>query len=470
MKKIIYILVLAFGTYACTGQFEEINTNPNEAIEVSGDLLLPTVIFNLADMSVYGTYGFGDIVAQYMAHYEYNDIDIYRWTSDGRFWGIYDYLQDISDIKDFGVENDLPNYEAVALILEAYSFSILTDAYGDVPYSEANQAEEGIISPAYDTQQSIYEGILANLKKANEIIDVSGTISGDILYGGDMMKWKKFANSLRVRLLMRTLKVRNISADLQQILDNPSANPIFEGHADEAIYFYAGSTPDLSPYSTGRGREYEYFLAMPTHHLVDLLLQNNDPRIHEWLGYKVNDDGTLEYLGVAPGQVLGDIGRPGDFATKDTSYFSDPAKITAIFMTYSELNFILAEAAETGIITGDAKGYYEAAVQASFTQWNVEMPADFLTTTVPYETGNTDRIYEQKWLALYHTGVEAWFDWKRTGKPAFIQPGPGNLNGNKIPVRLMYPSLEQSVNGTNYNAASQRIGGDNINSRVWWDK
>ncbi|MEZ4773619.1 MAG: SusD/RagB family nutrient-binding outer membrane lipoprotein [Bacteroidia bacterium] len=470
MKKILSLLILVLTSYACTNHFEEINTNPNEAVEVSGDLLLPTVIFNLADMSVNQSYGFGDVVAQYTANYEYNDIDIYRWTSDGRFWGMYDYLQDISDIKAFGVKNALPNYEAVALILEAYCFSILTDAYGDVPYTQANRAAEGIISPAYDTQESIYEGILSSLEKANTLIDPSGTISGDILFQGNMNKWKKFANSLTVRLLMRISNVKDISSTLQQMVDNPATYPVFESTGDDAIYYYAGSTPDLSPYSSGRGREYEYFIAMPTNHFVDLLLANNDPRIHEWLGYKVNDDGSLEYLGVAPGQVLGDIGRPGDFSSKDTSYFSEPAKISGIFMTYSELNFILAEAAETGLISGNAQNYYEAGVQASFAQWNVEMSADFLTTVVPYEAGNTDRIFEQKWLALYHTSVEAWFDWKRTGKPAFLQPGPGNLNGNKIPVRLMYPSLEQSVNGSNYNTASQRIGGDNINSRVWWDK
>jgi hypothetical protein len=98
------------------------------------------------------------------------------------------------------------------------------------------------------------------------------------------------------------------------------------------------------------------------------------------------------------------------------------------------------------------------------------MPGDFLTQSVPYDANNLDRLYEQKWLALYHSGIEAWFDWKRTGKPAFIQAGPGNVNNGLVPVRLQYPSLEQSVNASNYQTAAQRIGGDNINARVWWDK
>ncbi|GAB4426203.1 MAG: SusD/RagB family nutrient-binding outer membrane lipoprotein [Bacteroidia bacterium] len=467
MKKLLYLLALALSAAACTAGFEDINTDRNRPLSVTGDLLLPTVLFDLADFSVNQSFGLGDIVAQYHGSYEYNDLDIYRWTSDGSFWVLYDYLQDIRDIEQYGVENDLPGYEAVGLILKAYAYGQLTDAYGDVPYSQANQAEAGIIAPAYDTQEAVYDGILAALERANTLIDSETYVDGDILYGGDMMAWKKWANSLRVRLLMRVSRVRDVSAALQQIVDDPATYPLFESTADDAIYRYQGVSPDLSPYSEGRGREYEYFIAMPTTRFIGLLQAHDDPRIHTWLGYK---GGTTEYIGVEPGLNLGDIGRPTAYASKDSSFFYDPAKIAAIFMTYSELNFLLAEAAATGIITGDAKAYYEAGVAASFEQWGVGMPADFLTSHAPYEAGNLDRLFEQKWLALYHTCTEAWFDWKRTGKPAFIQAGPGNVNGDQVPVRLMYPSLEPSVNATNYTAAAQRIGGDNINTRVWWDK
>jgi hypothetical protein len=467
MKKWLYIFTLALLATACTANFEEINTNFNQPERVTGDLLLPTVIFNLADLTVNQSFGLGDITAQYHGHYEFNDLDIYRWTSDGSYWGLYDLLQDVRDIKQYGITNELAGYEAVALILESYAYSLLTDAYGDVPYSQANQAETGVISPVYDSQEAVYEGMLAALDRANMLIDGDATIAGDILFAGDMTAWKKWANSLRVRLLMRISGVRDVSALLQGIVNDPITYPLFGSTGDDAVYHYSGSVPDLSPYSEGRGREYEYFLAMPTTHLIGLLEAHEDPRIHEWLGYK---GGTTEYIGVEPGLNLGDIGRPTAYASKDTSYFYDPARISAIFMTYSELNFLLAEAAMKGMISGDAQAYYEAGVTASFAQWGVEMPADFLTSRVPYDAANADRLYEQKWLALYRTGTEAWFDWKRTGKPSFIQPGPGNVNNNQVPVRLMYPSLEQSVNATNYSAAAQRIGGDNINTRVWWDK
>lgn len=470
MKQSLIIISIFTILTACTKGFEDLNTNNNEPFRVTADLLLPTVIFNMADLLVNQTYGFNDVVAQYTANYEFNQLDIYNWTSDGRFWTVYDFLQDISDIKNYGKENDIPNYEAVGLILEAFNYSLLTDAYGDVPFTEAIRAETGIISPKYDTQQSIYSTILNNLDQANNMIDESGSISGDILYNGDMSLWKKFANSLRLRLLMRISNVQDVKAQMQQIVDNPDTYPVFTSNEEEAIYDYTGVTPNISPYSTGRGREYEYFIGVPTTHFVNLLLAHNDPRIHEWLGYKNNEDGSFEYIGVAPGQNQGDIGRPSDFSSLDTSFFENPGKIDAIFMTFSEVNFILAEAAEKGMIQADAKVLYETAVQASFNQWGVEMPAEFLEVDAPYEAGNLDRIYEQKWLALFHSGVEPWFDWKRTSKPDFIKAGPGNLNNGLVPVRIMYPSLEQSVNASNYSEAAQRIGGDNINTRIWWDK
>ncbi|HMQ50213.1 MAG TPA: SusD/RagB family nutrient-binding outer membrane lipoprotein [Saprospiraceae bacterium] len=467
MKKYLFSIAILLGVVSCTQDFENINTNPNEPITVSGDLLLRSAIFDLSNLLVSETYGFTDIVAQYTANYEFNQLDIYNWTSDSRFWYLYDYLQDVKDVKRYGSENELPNYEAVALILEAFSYSILTDAYGDVPFSESNQAEVGVLSPVYDTQASIYGNILAQLEQANQLIDESSSIEGDLLYGGDMHKWRKFANSLRVRLLMRTSNVQNVSAALQAIVDNPAQYPVFESIDDNAVYYYSGVTPDISPYSSGLGREYEYYLGIPSTHFVNLLLENSDPRIEEWLDEHEKEDGILEYIGTAPGQDQGDIGRPGDFASKDASYFYDPAKISAIFMPFSELNFLFAEAAHRNIIGGEAADWYEAGVQAAFEEWGVTMPDEFLSVAVPFDENN---LFEQKWLALYHCGMEAWFDWKRTGKPDFIQAGPGNVNNGQVPVRLMYPSLEQSVNATNYQAASQRIGGDNINTRVWWDK
>ncbi len=464
MKKILFIIIII--AFASCESFEELNANKNQPENVSGDFVLPTVIFNLSNFVVSETYQFGDNISQYTATYEQREFDEYDWTSDNSFWVLYDYIQDAKVVEEYGIENQLPNYEAIALILKAYMFSMITDAYGDVPFTDANKALDGILSPAYDTQESIYTDLLSILENANNMIDVAnGNLSGDILFGGDMIAWKRFANSLRVRLLMRTSNVTDISAQLQEIIDNAASQPLFESNADNATYHYSGALPDISPFSRGVGREYSYFLGVPTTHFVRELMDNNDPRIHEWMG--VNADAGM-YVGVEPGLNLSEVGRPNEFASKDSTFFNEPGKITGIFMTYSELNFLLAEAAQRGLITGiDASDYYNEGVSASFDQWNVSMPADFLTTTVPYTEEN---LFIQKWLALYHTGTEAWFDWKRTGHPDFIQAGPGTRNGGRVPVRLMYPALEQSINANNYEDATSNIGGDNINSRVWWDQ
>ncbi|HAA11920.1 MAG TPA: hypothetical protein DCE41_09565 [Cytophagales bacterium] len=462
MKKLFIVVLIALSFWGCE-TFEELNTNRNEPESVSGDLVLPTVIFELSNFVVNQSYWFGENVSQYTATYEQRAYDEYNWTSDGTYWALYDIIQDAQVVAEFGEENDLPNYQAIAMILKAYMFSMMTDVYGDIPYSEANQATAGIIAPVYDTQESIYQALMEQLDQANAMIDVSTSVSGDILFQGDMMRWKRFANSLHIRLLMRSSHVQNISADLQSILNAPTMYPLFESTDDDAAYQYSGSLPDISPYSNGVGRLYSYFLGVPTTHFVRELQENNDPRIHEWLGVSAD---AGEYVGVVPGLNLSEVGRPNEFAAKDTSFFQEPAKIKGIFITYAELNFLLSEAALEGFITEDPVDYYARGVQASFDQWGVGMPADFTSATAPFTEEN---LYTQKWLALYHCDAQGWLDWKRTGFPDFIQAGPGTRNGGIVPVRLMYPALEQSVNASNYETAASRIGGDNINSRVWWD-
>ncbi len=474
MKKITYLLII-IELCGCTSDFEDLNTNPNNPNTASENLLLPTVIFDLSNIIVNETYNFGDVIAHYAAQYENNSIDIYRWQADDRFWTpMYKILQNINDIKLIAEENNNDNYKAITLILEAYIFSIITDAYGDVPMLESNRTEEGLINPVYDSQQDIYTLLFEKLEEANDIINQSDPIDGDILYGGDTSKWKKFANSLHLRLLLRISNIQNVDSKMMTLLNNPDIFPIFDSNVDNAIYKYTGNLPDVSEISqTGGGRGYEYYLRVPTTHFIDLLSNNSDPRLELFVSPRdcdVNNPDCVSDLlqGLEPGQSISNNGRPADFSRRAVSFFESPTKIQGIFMTFSELNFILAEARENGfIMTSDAETYYNTAIQASFEQWDVTIPSDFLTTTIPYDN-NTDRLYEQKWLALYHSGVESWFDWKRTGKPSFIQAGTGNLNDGKVPVRLKYPSLEQSVNTENYENASAAMGGDNINSSSWW--
>jgi len=466
MKKIVLFILTIVAISSCTNQFDAINTNKNQPTSAEPKFLLPTVIFDLANNSVLAAYDFGEVISQYGGYYEYNALDIYNWGSDSRFWSLYNYLENVKDIKKQAIANGNKNYQAIALVLESYMTSILTDSYGPIPYSEANKADEGIYSPKYDSQQSIYNSLLDNLTQANSLFDPNNSVDGDILFQGDMLKWKKFCNSLHVRLLMRISNKEDVSQRLKDIVSNPATYPLFESNNDNVVYKYSGTFPDLSPRSTGIGREYEYHIVVPTTHLVNLLVANNDPRLQEWIDPSVVSN---SYDGLQPGLTLDQIGEPANYARRSDGYFYNSSKISALFMTYSELKFLLAEARERGLISSSsAQSYYNEGVQASFEQWGLSMPTDYLTTTAPYSNSN-DVLYQQKWLALYHTGVEAWFDWKRTGKPSFIAPGPGAQNNGLVPRRLIYPSIEQSVNITNYQKATQSIGGDNINAKVWWD-
>lgn len=467
MKRIVLsIILLSVWMTSCTNELDEINTDHNNPQEVPPSLLLPTVIFDIADLLVLENYDFANIVGQYSANYEFNEIDIFNWTSDDRYWTLYASIQNAHDIKQLGIAEGNANYEAVGKILLAYGFSILTDVYGDVPYAEANKAEEGNYTPVYDSQEFIYSDIIQSLTEANAMIITDENISGDVLYNGDMMKWKKFANSLKLRMLMRSSNVQDNTNAIAEMVSNVAEFPLMESNSDNAAYYYSGDLPDANPMSSSRGRTYEYYLGMPTSHLIDNLVANGDTRLAVWFDPV---EGTNEYLGTDPGQSMGSIGRPEDLSRKDPSFFDDPSKLPSLFITSSEVQFLLAEAAESGVIDGDPSTYYDRAVSLSFEQWGAEMPMDFLTTTTPYDATN-ETLAIQKWISLYHNSLQGWMEWKRTGLPSFIQAGTGNVNSDQFPVRMMYPALEQSVNATNYTNASEALGGDNINSRTWWDK
>lgn len=466
MKKIILLITLFTFSVSCTDGFEEINTNKNQPTTSQPKQLLPNIIFNLANSNVSDSYNFGDIVAQYGGNYEYNELDIYNWGSDDRFWEKYKWLNDIYDLKKQAIALNDKNYEAVSLILETYSMSLITDTYGDAPYLEASRGEEGILKPKYDSQEEIYTQLLLNLDKANSIIETKLKIEGDLLFNGDMLKWRKFANSLHLRLLMRISNKKNVSLTINEIVNKPSQYPIFQSNADNATYFYSGSYPNISPMSDGINRLYGYNIVIPSTHLVNTLIANSDTRLDEWID---PIEGKNNHLGLLPGLTLDKIGEPTNYSRRAEDYFYTKTKIASLLMTYSELNFLLAEASQRNLITnGNAQGYYNTAVEASFKQWNVTMPANYLTTIAPYNS-TTEVLYVQKWLALYHTGIESWLDWKRTGKPSFIKAGPGSKNNGKVPRRIMYPSLEQSVNSENNNKALQKMGGDDINKKIWWD-
>lgn len=489
---------------SCDKDFEEINTNPNVPTVVTPDLLLSGVIRNTLNNQVGEAWGIGNIVVQHTAKIQFVNEDRYLWNERNSLWNtVYGNMRNLQAVIDFA-ENAEPvqnNYLGVALVLKSWMFSLVTDAYGDVPYSEASKAKQGIYQPKYDLQESIYDGILADLKRANEILGTSSeAIAGDLLYGGgaaSVIKWRKLANSLRLRYLMRISERKNVNAEMQAIISNPSLNPIFESNADNAALKYLVSAPNQWPLYTTRVGSFDEFRLSKT--LGDYLTSIQDPRLAVFARptEKSVADGTPKIEGIPNGledtEALSYNGGPQNVSRvgltfsclvcNDNGPAPAPDAARSIIMSYAELQFILAEAREKNMIsTGNAETFYLNGINANFdyyesivpVSYNIDLtlPANYFTQTEVAYTGTVNdklrKIGTQKWIAMFFNGLEAWFDWRRTNIPALV-PGQDNLNDDKIPVRYIYPTIEQSLNGTNRNEAVSRQGADNLNSRVWWD-
>lgn len=231
IKRIILIFTAILTVVACDKDFEEINTNPNVPTTVTPDLLLSGVIRNSINDQVNEAWSIGNIVIQHTAKIQFVNEDRYLWGERSGVWNsVYGNMRNVQNIISFAEKSEpvQNNYLGVALIMKSWMFSIATDTYGDIPYSEATNGKlSGNYVPRYDTQEEIYNGILADLERANDILGTSAeAVSGDLIYGGSVAKWKKLANSLRLRYLMRLSNKRSVNAEMQAILDNPSTNPI----------------------------------------------------------------------------------------------------------------------------------------------------------------------------------------------------------------------------------------------------
>ncbi len=507
IRRITLVFAVMFTVMACDKNFEEINTNKNVPTAVTPDLLLAGVIRNTINNQVGDAWGIGNIVVQHTAKIQFVNEDRYLWGEQNGIWNtVYGNMRNLQNIIDYA-EAAVPvqnNYLGVALIMKSWMFSLATDAYGDIPYTEATKGKtDGIYLTTYDTQETIYDGILADLKKANEILGTSAeTLSGDLIYGGgtgSIIKWRKLANSLRLRYLLRISNKKDVSAEMNAILSNPAQNPIFENITDNAVLVYQVSAPNQWPLYTTRVGSFDEFRLSKT--MGDVLTSFNDPRLAVFARpTQVSvSAGTPVITGIPNGledtQALSYNGGPQNISRvgytfaclvcNDTGQAPPVANASrGLLMTYAELQFILAEAREKGLVTtGNAETYYTNGILANVLYYksivpadygiNLDLPADYFTQTGVAYTGDTTekltKIATQKWIALFFNGLEAWFDWRRSGLPA-LTPGSSNLNNDKIPVRFVYPLSEQSLNGPNRAAAVSRQGTDDINTPVWWDK
>lgn len=494
---------------ACDKDFGEINTNPNSPETVSSSLLLPTIIRNTTNEITGKAWGYGNVVMQQTAKIQFTNEDRYNWGPQGNPYStFFDTMRDLKNIIEISTAANQSNYVGIAMVIRASLYSFMTDAYGDLPYTEATKAREELNYPKFDTQEAIYKGILAELEEANALLgSTTESVEGDILFNGDVLSWKKYANSLRLRLLMRLSDRMDPSEAMQKIIADVATYPVFTANDDQAALQYLQDVPNQHGlYTTRSGSFDEYRLS---ENMESVLKDLNDPRLFAY-AQPTTDSGAgiigevEDYQGVPNGMAdeealayapSGDPAKGGSNFISKVGYLwscaactslANPIGAQGILMSYSELQFVLAEAREKGFITtGSAEEYYRKGIQASFDYFKsryelIDLPqiaeklevdnSYFAQQGVAY-TGTSEeklsKIGTQKWLALYFSGLEAWYDWRRTDYPK-ISPGPAAYI-NSVPVRFMYPSSIQSLNKENYNAVIARQGPDAITTPVWWD-
>jgi hypothetical protein len=520
-KYLIPGLILLF-VGSCTKDFEEYNTNPNlpGLSQAPADMLLTNAIESLTDRvhEIFVGHEMGSCWVQHMAKVQYTDEDRYLFrmgvvnTTWASLYSASGY--DVYTILKIAEANDMPNYKGVGLVLQAYITSLLTDLFGNVPYTEAwkGAVEDGfIIKPVYDSQESIYTDMLAKLDEANTLLADAPDVAGDILYGGDVALWQKFANSLRLRLLLR-MSAKNptlVTTEMTKMVDDPDTYPIFESNDEHAALDYLGSAPNNHPINENRKTRDDHRVSKT---LVDLLYTNNafvDWRISLYASLDGNDD----YEGLPNGLTSSKAAAYNDNGVKFTSKigsFYAQANTPGMLMSFAELQFILAEAAHKTYIPGGetaAEAYYLEGIWASYNQnhdyfatelddawgsyfagqgWDgdqdiVEFAYEhylangahtYDKTTyygVAYDTDNAmEQIAYERWVAGFDQGLQSFIEWRRLDIPALV-PAEDGLNSGKIPVRFQYPSDEYSRNSENLNTAISAQGADDLNTRVWWD-
>ena len=469
-------------------EFEEMNENPNEPISVAPDVLFPSAIRQSMNTMVTESFLLGNNAAQLTSKTLRTEVDSYNWNAFPTVWeGMYESLTDVMVVQDAAVEQGNQNLEGAAIVMKSWILATLTNAYGDIPYFDAIGGDEGNFTPAYDNQEAIYADILSELARADGLLaSGNGSISGDILLGGDATKWRKLANSLQLRLLMyASNQLSDAPTQFAQIV---STGNIMTSNDDNAVLNYLNSFPNqfpLIPLKTG-----DFDAVALSENSFNLLSGYDDPRLARFARPDNDDYTNPTFSGAVNGSNSANCTKAG--SRLGAKYYNYPNQTTAsdigistangILMTYAEVEFLLAEAAAKGWITDDIETHYENGVEASLDYYEVDYGTfgwadfnDFYLNSGVACNAVTD-IWEQKWISLYFTGLEPYFEVRRwyfesgmdwNGIP-FLTPPCENLNNDNLPMKFLYPGEEQSLNAENYQAAIQRLGGSNdFNATIW---
>lgn len=505
----------------------QIDKNPNSPEQVSSNYIMTYVLSNTGK-AFFSLGRDGSKIGAAMQYMQAGTnegaavINQYAWTQEN--WDTYyDILRNNQLIYEKGVKENNRLFQGIALTMRALVYGLLTDLYGNIPYSQALNASSGLFFPKYDEQQTVYKGVLADLKQAVTLLNSLETkdavnSTSDILYKGDGAKWRKFANSLRLRYALRLADKRSEMSALDvniQAEFTEAAADAFTSNADDASMLFPGISADNSAAGGPLNSPNPNYLLKPGKPFVDKLITLNDPRLQRWVqpvlrkwDAKVTKETTVTVKNMY-GESYSVVYVPATTASADTSLYvglpiglpitqaiaynkgndataynnernpyisflheryrkNTDTYVPMNLMTYSEVEFILAEAALAGTFGAtDAEGHYKKAIRASMDKAGVftvsyDFEKYYAQPSVAYAsaTNKQERILEQKWLSSWF-GIQSWFDWRRTGYPA-LKAGEVAQYGKALPVRYMYPVPNQDPSYlTNYNAAVERLGATN---------
>ncbi|MBG6109945.1 hypothetical protein H4V97_001505 [Flavobacterium sp. CG_23.5] len=482
MKKIVLLISFLALTISCTDDITGLNTDTKNPTSAKPEFLFTNAQKTLVDQMVNSSVNrnvFRMLVQQW-TETTYPDESQYNLTTrpipDTHFTTLYrDVLRDFKEsnilltkVVTAGASEAtiVANKKAIVEIMSVYTFSVLVDSFGDVPYSEALDIE-GHPLPKYDDAQTIYKDLIARLTAAQAALNTSESSFGtaDLIYNGNTAKWKKFANTLRLRLAINMADVDAAYASTQATAAITAG--LITSSSDNANLNYLGAQPNANPLyvdlvASGR----KDFVIADT--FVDKLNTLSDPRRAKYFTFA---PGTTIYRG----GIYGASNSYTNFSTVNSTLLAP--SFPGTILTNSETEFLLAEAAARGIAAaGVAATHYNNAITASMNDWGVDPAATVVYLAAnPYNGTSTatwkKSIGEQSWIALYNRGFEAWNTWRRLDFPALVVPATTYADIKSVPTRLTYPAGEATVNATNVSAAAAKItGGDKLTSKIFWDK
>jgi hypothetical protein len=472
MKKIIFSIAVIFLMMAsCVKDLSTLNVDPKNPRNVPSYTLFTNAQRTLANTLASSNVNLNiwRLILQYWQETTYVDesqYDLGTRAINDNIWNAF-YRDVLTDFKesskliptDVSDPNVQKNQLAISEIMQVYTWYYLVTTYGDIPYSEALDIDKPF--PKYDNAATIYSNLLTRLDAAIGNLNAAHESFGDadVIYGGNVAAWKKFANSIKLKMGMTIADAD--AAKAKSVVESAVAAGVFTSNNDNAAFQYLSGPPNTNPIwvdliQSGR----KDFVGAST--IVDEMGVLDDPRLDDYF--------TVDASGSYSG------GHPGESSNYAT--FSKPDEaITAadfphLFLDYSEVEFLLAEAVARGFnVGGTAAGHYANAVTASILYWGGtagEAAAYLLQPSVVYTAATyKQKIGIQKWIALYNRGLDAWIDWRRLDYP---QLSPATDAFSDIPVRYPYPVNEQNVNTSNFEAAATAIGGDEVDTKLWFDK